>query len=109
LNSVSRLTAFYVDFNSREVLADGNQAVAIRVGRANPKTLGGGLRSGLRVVVYDEGDSWEGIVREGQQLDGWVADLVPGTNRTLSVSDFEELERLRQVASDSERKGDRPL
>lgn len=83
--------ALYVDFNSRERLPDGGQAVSIPIGMINPASLGQRLQTGLPVTVYDEDIRCDGILRKGRWLDGWVADLVPGSNQRLSQGEFEEL------------------
>jgi len=89
------MLAIYVDFNSREVLdAEGNQAVHLRFDVANPPSDEEKMRAGLRVLVYDEGDSYVGIVGRGRWIDGWVADLIPGTNRELDSKEFARLQNL---------------
>ena len=83
--------AFYVDYNARERLPDGGQAVLIRSDRMNPPALEQELKAGLRIVTYDEEIRCEGILRKGYCLDGWVADLIPETNLDLKKGEFERL------------------
>ena len=52
------MLAIYVDFNDREILdAEGNQAVHLRFDVVNPPGNEVKMRAGLRVLVYDEGDT----------------------------------------------------
>jgi hypothetical protein len=83
--------AFYVDFNHRERRPDGSQAVGISFGAINPSALSQKLQVGLPVIVYDEDIRCDGVLKKGEWLDGWVADLVPGTNKGLSEGEFEQL------------------
>jgi hypothetical protein len=85
------MLALYVDFNSRERLPGGGQAVSIRLGRTNPVTLDKRLRIGLQVVVYDEDIRCEGILRRGQWVEGWIADLIPETITKLDDGEFDRL------------------
>ena len=85
------MLALYVDFNSRERLPGGRQAVSIGLGRTNPAALEKKLRSGLRVLVYDEEIRCEGILRRGQWAEGWVTDLIPETITELEDGEFDRL------------------
>jgi hypothetical protein len=86
------MLALYVDFNARERLADDGQAVSIGLGKMNPSALLKKLTIGARVIVYDEEIRCLGILRHGKWLDGWVADLIPGTVVDLEKSEFERLQ-----------------
>ena len=66
----------------------------LRFDVANPPSNEEKMRAGLRVLVYDEGDSYVGIVGRGRWIDGWVADLIPGTNRELDSKEFARLQNL---------------
>jgi hypothetical protein len=67
------MLALYVDYNARERLPDGGQAVSIQVGRMNPETLATKLEAGCRVILYDEEMRCEGVLRQGKWTEGWVA------------------------------------
>jgi hypothetical protein len=83
--------ALYVDFNARERLPDGGQAVSIHIGRMNPLALENKLEIGSRVILYDEEICCLGVLRLGQWVEGWVADISPGTIKDLLPSEFERL------------------
>jgi hypothetical protein len=85
------MLVLYVDYNSRERLPDGGQAVSINVGRMNPPALEKKLAIGSRVILYDEGTRCQGILRHGKWLVGWVADIIPGTLQDLRAGEFERL------------------
>jgi hypothetical protein len=85
------MLALYVDYNARERSPDGRQAVAIQMGRVNPKVLSTKLEIGCRVLLYDEEMRCEGVLRQGKWSEGWVADIVPGTVVDLSTGEFERL------------------
>jgi hypothetical protein len=85
------MLALQVDFNEREVLPDGSQAGGIFFGPSeNPPALEQRMQSGLRVILYDSGDRYEGVLRRGTYVD-WVADLVPGSARELAPGEYERL------------------
>ncbi|HTR85540.1 MAG TPA: hypothetical protein VMI56_13755 [Reyranella sp.] len=81
-----------VDYNERERLPDGGQAVQIFIGIMNPAALEAKLVKGNRVILYDEGNLCEGVLRPGSWLPGWVADIIPGTVRDLEPGEFERLQ-----------------
>ena len=85
------MLALYVDYNSRERLPDGGQAVSINIGRMNPPTLEKKLEPGSRVILYDEEVRCEGVLRQGKWVEGWVADIIPGTVKDLPSGEFERL------------------
>lgn len=85
------MLALYVDYNARERLPGGGQAVFINIGRMNPEALAGKLESGSRVTLYDEETRCEGVLRRGKWLEGWVADIIPETVRDLPTGEFERL------------------
>ena len=84
--------ALVVDFNEREMLDDrGNQAAVIFFGpQDNPPALERRMKPGLRVLVYDSGDRYEGVLQRGAYHD-WVAMLVPGSGREMAPGEFERL------------------
>jgi len=57
------MLAFYVDFNYRELLAEGGQAVVIVIGEMNPPALADKLAVGSCIVVYDEETRCDAILR----------------------------------------------
>jgi len=81
----------YVDYNARERLPDGGQAVAINLGRMNPDALEKKLERGSRVILYDEETRCEGVLRHGKWIEGWVAEIIPETVRDLPAGEFERL------------------
>jgi hypothetical protein len=85
------MLALYVDFNARERLSDGGQAVSIGLGQMNPLALETKLEIGSRVVLYDEEICCQGALRPGKWIDGWVAEIIPGTIKDLVPGDFERL------------------
>jgi len=86
-----QMLAVQVDFNEREVYADGDQAAAISFGpQENPPALERKLEGGLRVLLYDWEMRREGVVRPGD-LYPWVADIVRGSIRDLAPGEFERL------------------
>lgn len=85
------MLALYVDFNSRERLPGGGQAVAIGFGRMNPSQLEDRLTTGSCVLLYDEEIRCQGILRRGIWLDGWVADIIAGTIEDLLAGEFDRL------------------
>ena len=85
------ILAIYVDFNNRERLPDGEQAVAIRIGRANPDALAEKLECGMKLILYDEDIRCDGVLRLGKCIDGWVADIVPASIRQIAPGEFERL------------------
>jgi len=85
------MLALYVDYNSRERLPDGGQAVSINIGRMNPPTLEQKLELRSRVILYDEETRCQGVLRRGNWIDGWVADIIPETVRNLLKGEFERL------------------
>ena len=84
------MLAFYVDYNARERLPGGGQAVSIVLGKMNPVTLGARLAVGLRVILYDEDTRCMGVLRHGKYYD-WVADIIPETITDVSKAEFERL------------------
>jgi hypothetical protein len=91
------MLALYVDYNARERLPDGGQAVSINFGKMNPEALATKLASGSRVILYDEETRCEGVLRHGEWIKGWVADVIPGTVRDLPTGEFERLRAQRSV------------
>ena len=85
------MLALYVDFNARERLSDGGQAVSIKFGRMNPDTLEMKLQPGSRVILYDEETRCEGVLRHGKWIEGLVADIIPETITDLSRGEFERM------------------
>jgi hypothetical protein len=85
------MLALCVDYNERERLPNGGQAVAIKFGRMNPAALEQKLEIGSRVILYDDDTRCEGVLRRGKWIDGWVADLLLGTIRNISAGEFERL------------------
>jgi hypothetical protein len=85
------MLALYVDYNSRERLPDGGQAVWINIDGANPRALEKELEVGSRVILYDEETRCEGVLRHGKWIEGWVADIIPGTVKDLLTGEFERL------------------
>jgi hypothetical protein len=85
------MLALYVDYNSRERLPDGGQAVSINIGRTNPRALEKKLEPGSRVILYDEETRCEGVLQRAKRIEGWVADIIRGTVRDLSTGEFEQL------------------
>jgi hypothetical protein len=83
--------AFYVDYNVRERLSDGGQAVFIAIGRMNPPGLEKRFKIGLQITLYDEETACLGILRRAMSADDWVADIVPGTVRDIPESEFRQL------------------
>ena len=86
------MLALLVDFNECEMLdGSGNQATVIFFGPLeNPPALERKMEPGLRVLVYDSGDRWEGVLQRGAHHD-WVAKLVPGSGREMAPGEFERL------------------
>jgi hypothetical protein len=89
----------YVDYNERERLPDGGQAVAIKIGRMNPEALATKLELGSRVILYDEETRCEGVLRHGKWLEGWVADIIPGTVRDFPPDEFGRLKAATKRAA----------
>jgi hypothetical protein len=85
------MDSLYVDFNSRERLPDGGQAVGIPLGSINPAESELRFKVGCRVILYDEEIRCEGILRHGNWLEGWVADIVPGTVERLQGDEYRKL------------------
>lgn len=85
------MLAFYVDYNARERLPDCGQAVWIKIGGMNPEALAMKLEAGSRVILYDEDTRCEGVLRHGRWIEGWVADIIPGTVRDFPADEFEHL------------------
>jgi hypothetical protein len=85
------MLSLYVDYNARERLPDGGQAVAINIGRMNPDALARKLEHGSRVVLYDEETRCEGVLRHGKWIGGWVAEIIPGTVKDMPTGEFERL------------------
>ncbi|MEA1677471.1 hypothetical protein [Nitrospirillum sp. BR 11163] len=85
------MLALYVDYNARERLPDGGQAVAINLGRMNPDALEKKLERGSRVILYDEETRCEGVLRHGAWIEGWVAEIIPETVKDLPAGEFERL------------------
>jgi len=86
------MLALQVDFNEREMLDDrGNQAAVIFFGpQDNPPALERKMQLGLRVLVYDSGGRYEGVLQRGTYHD-WVARLVPGSGREMAPGEYERL------------------
>jgi hypothetical protein len=84
------MLAFYVDYNARERLPGGGQAVSIALGKMNPAILGERLAVGVHVILYDEETKCMGVLRHGKYYD-WVADIIPETITDLSKADFDSL------------------
>ena len=85
------MLALRVDYNNREVLSDGRQAAEIPFGiGGNPPALERMMEAGLRVILYDLNDRYEGVLRPGD-WHPWVADLIPDTHSELTPEDFERL------------------
>ena len=93
------MLALYVDYNARERLPDGGQAVSINIGRMNPRALEKKLEIGSRVILYDEETRCEGVLRHGKWIEGWVADIIPETVRDLPAGEFEHLRTATKRAS----------
>ena len=85
------MLALYVDYNVRERLPAAGQAVAIKIGGMNPDALEKKLEHGSRVILYDEETRCEGVLRHGKWIEGWVAEIIPGTVRDLPTGEFERL------------------
>src|ERR1700722_16531689 len=85
------MLALYVDYNARERLPHGGQAVSINIGRMTPRALEKKLEPGSRVMLYDEETRCEGVLRHGKWIEGWVADIIPGTVRDLPTGEFNHL------------------
>ena len=88
----------YVDFNSRERYDDGGEAVYIGF-RGNPTELKEKLEPGATVLLYDEGLSYQAVLRQVDWLDGWIADLIDGTGKDLTVAEFERLDIANKKAA----------
>ena len=86
-----RLSALRVDYNNREVPDAGTQAVEISFGvDGKAPALERKMETGLRVILYDLDDRYEGVLRPGT-WHPWVADLIPGTYTELTPEEFERL------------------
>lgn len=85
------MLALRVDYNHREVLDDGSQAAVVLFGvGGNPSALERKMETGLRVILYDLDDRYEGVLRPGADHP-WVADLIPETHSELTPGEFERL------------------
>lgn len=85
------MLALYVDYNSRERLPGGSQAVFIKVGSMNPAVLAEKMTPGLRVILYDEDTCCQGVLRRDKSRGGWSAEIIPETIKDLSADEFKRL------------------
>ena len=96
------MLALYVDYNRREFLPNGGQAIEIvfgNTGLRNPPVLEQNLELGSPVILYVEGDKCLGILRSGEFIEGWVAEIIPGSVEEISANEFEELKAATRRAA----------
>ena len=96
------MLALYVDYNRRELLPNGGQAIEIVFGNIalmNPPVLEQKLELGSRVILYDEGDRCLGVLRSGEWIEGWAAEIIPGTVEEITAEEFEELKAATKRAA----------
>ena len=96
------MLALYVDYNRREFLPNGSQAIEIvlgSIGLMNPSVLEQKFEVGSRVILYDEGDRCLGVLRSGEWIDGWVAEIIPETVEEITADEFEELRAVTKRAA----------
>ncbi|MGA2057481.1 MAG: hypothetical protein ABSG88_19490 [Bradyrhizobium sp.] len=65
----------------------------------NPDAIEGKFQQGTRVILYDEELRCEGILRQGNWIEGWVADIIPETIRDIHRDEVERLKAATKRAA----------